>query len=188
MGPEEVDALTKQHRGVFGEQQADGVFVEVLLGGDNSSCLGHEHSCAAELVLQRLAPVHRRGHLPVELLGSLFGAGFHDGGLVAEVLVDRAAGNTRHLRDVDDRDLLQSLLAETGIRGLHDEIASIGRLGQRGRLRHHGTNAPLGTNPASADSNAALTSVRWNGWGISRLNGKLVCCKNDKPIAKVTGS
>src|SRR5271163_1180888 len=184
VGSEEVHAFAQQDGGIFGQQQADRLFVEVLLGSDDSSRLGHEYRCAAELVFERAAAIHRRGHLAIELLGSVLGARFDDGGLVAEVLVYRAARDTRHLGDIHDRGLLQSLLAETGVRGLDDEFTGIGR----GGLSHQGTKAPRGTCPALADSNAALTSARWNGLGISRLNGKLVRCKNDKPIARVTGS
>ena len=52
VGREEIDALAQQHGGIFGEQQADRVFVEVPLGGDDPPRLRHEHRRAAQFFLQ----------------------------------------------------------------------------------------------------------------------------------------
>src|ERR1700743_3752761 len=135
---EEVDAFAQQHRRIFGEQQADRIFVKVLLGGDDPARLRDENGRGAELVLEGAAPVHRLGHLAIEALGSVFGARFDNGGLIAEVLVDGAAGNPGPLGDIDDGGLLETLFAETRERGLDDELAGVGRLWQRGSLGHHG--------------------------------------------------
>ena len=67
------------------------------------------------------------GHLAIELLRSALGAGLDDRGLVAEVLVHRAARDVGGPCDVDDGRLVQAVPAEAVERGLDDEFAGVGR-------------------------------------------------------------
>src|SRR6202048_5345956 len=84
-------------------------------------CPGNEHCREGELVLNRVARTHRPCHLAVEPPRRMLCAGFNDRGLVAEVLVHRAARDVGCPCDIDDGGLVQTLPAEAPEGGLDYE-------------------------------------------------------------------